>query len=161
MTENRSLCTFLAHGLLFGVAVADVQEVAKGLGVTPVPLAPPSVIGLVNLRGQIVSAIDLRRRLGLPERDPADPRAFVIVRAGHGPVCLVVDEVGDVLSVDEAAFEERPQTVEGVAKDLIAAPVKLADRLLLVLDTARVVDVAVEAGAPGPSAPPSAGKETP
>ena len=83
-----------------------VQEVIRGQAMTPVPLAPPMIEGLINLRGQIVSAIDLRRLLNLPCRPEGATPLNVVVRDGEGAVSLLVDEIGDVLEVDEQSFEQ-------------------------------------------------------
>src|SRR5206468_4583870 len=97
-------------GLFFGVDVLTVQEVICYQEMTRVPLASKVVSGLINLRGQIVTAIDLRRRLELRER-PADRLPMnVVVRTDDGAVSLLVDEIGDVLEVDEESFERPPET---------------------------------------------------
>ena len=145
MSESRQYCTFLVDGLFFGVDVTTVQEVIRPQRMTRVPLAPPVVEGLINLRGQIVSAIDLRRRLELPER-PRDALPMnIVVRTDDGAVSLLVDEIGDVVEVDPGAFERPPETLRGVARRLIPGAYKLADRLLLVLDTERAVDITADA----------------
>src|SRR5262245_18463506 len=106
---------------------------------TRVPLAPPVVRGLINLRGQIVTALDLRRRLALSDR-PADQLPVnVVVQTDDGAVSLLVDEIGDVLSVPESAFERPPETLRGTARELIRGAYKLDGRLLLILDTQRPV----------------------
>src|SRR5262245_33457779 len=106
---------------------------------TRVPLAPPVVRGLINLRGQIVTAIDLRRRLQLSERPAEQPPMNVVIRTDNEAVSLLVDEIGDVREVDEETFERPPETLKGVARELIRGAYKLKDRLLLVLDTEKAV----------------------
>lgn len=141
MSENRQFCTFFLDGLYFGVDVQRVQEVIRYQEMTRVPLASPVVRGLINLRGQIVTAIDLRRRLEL--RDSATGRRpmNVVVRGDDGATSLLVDEIGDVVQVEEDAFERPPETLRGVARDLILGAYKLKDRLLLLLDTEKAVQV--------------------
>jgi purine-binding chemotaxis protein CheW len=139
---ERRLCTFQVGEAWFGVEVTRVQEVVGALPATPVPLAPPVVAGLVNLRGQIVTAIDLRRRLELGPRPDGEAATSVVVRAGEGTVSLLVDELGEVLEADPDAFEPPPETLDGVARSLIAGSYPLAGRLLLVLD----VDAATTIG---------------
>jgi len=141
MTADRQFCTFLLAGHHFGVDVTSVQEVIRAQEMTRVPLTPPVVRGLINLRGQIVTAIDLRRRLDLPDRTAGDPPVNVVVRTDDGAVSLLVDEIGDVLDVPEAAFERSPETLAGPARDLIRGAYKLDGRLLLILDTDRAVDL--------------------
>jgi purine-binding chemotaxis protein CheW len=138
---NTQFCTFYLEGLYFGIEVTRVQEVIRYQEMTPVPLAPPVISGLINLRGQIVTAIDLRRRLELPTRPQGRLPMNVVVRAEDGAVSLLVDEIGDVLEVPGDAFEQVPETLSGVARSLIRGAYKLPDRLLLVLDTDRAVNV--------------------
>jgi purine-binding chemotaxis protein CheW len=107
---------------------------------TRVPLAPSVVRGLINLRGQIVTAIDLRRRLELPERADGELPVNVVVQTDDGAVSLLVDEIGEVLPVSEQAFELPPETLRGTARDLIRGAYKLEGRLLLILDVERAVD---------------------
>src|ERR1700690_3732725 len=105
MAHNSQFCTFYLDKLLFGVELKGVQEVIRSLDMTKVPLAPSVVSGLINLRGQIVTAVDLRRRLELQPR-PADALPMnVVVRSEDGSVSLLVDEIGDVVEVDEDTFE--------------------------------------------------------
>jgi purine-binding chemotaxis protein CheW len=137
---ERQFCSFVVEGFLFGVEVSEVQEVLSHQTMTAVPLAPPAVGGLINLRGQIVTAIDLRTRLGLPARDEQLPMN-VVVRCAEDVASLLVDEIGDVVTVTEDRFERPPETLEGVARELITGTYKLDDRLLLVLDIARALEV--------------------
>jgi purine-binding chemotaxis protein CheW len=134
-------CTFRCERYLFGIDVLQVQEIMRQLRSTRVPLAPPVVIGLINLRGQLVTAFDLRRRLDLPPRDNGSSPVNVVIRRVDGAVALQVDEIGDVVDVSEDCYEKTPETVQGVARDFISGVYKLKDRLLLILDTAKVVDV--------------------
>lgn len=106
-----------------------------------VPLAPGAVRGLINLRGQIVTAVDLRRRLALPDPEAGRLPMNVVVRHGDGAVSLLVDEIGDVVEVDQEDFEPPPDTLHGPARELIRGAYKLKDRLLLPLDVERVLDV--------------------
>lgn len=131
--------SFFVGEFLFGIDVAKVQEVVSGAEVTPVPLCPPMVRGLINLRGQIVTAIDLRRCLQLPEQPVCQSFANVIVHTDDGCVSLLVDRAGDVLSVDADEFEYPPATLERRARELIRGAFKLNGKLLLVLDTDKVV----------------------
>ncbi len=131
------LCTFVLGDYLFGVDVRNVQEVIRHLDMTPVPLASSVVRGLINLRGQIVTAIEMRQRLGLPPRAGAEPMN-VVVCTGDGIISLLVDEIGDVVEVDERRFERAPETMTGAFRELVPGVYKLDGRLLLVLDVERV-----------------------
>lgn len=139
-------CTFSLDGLFFGVPVQQVQEVIRYQALTRVPLAAAEVSGLINLRGQIVTAIDLRRRLGLPPRPAGQRPMNVVVRSEEGAVSLLVDEIGDVQEVQQESFEPPPPTLHGPARALIRGAYKLPQRLLLVLDTQRAVEVPAEGG---------------
>jgi purine-binding chemotaxis protein CheW len=144
MAAEHQYCTFTVDGHYFGVDVLKVQEVIRYQEMTRVPLAPPEVRGLINLRGQIVTAIDLRRRLQLQDR-PADQLPVnVVVQTEDGAVSLLVDEIGDVLEVSEKLFERPPETLKGPARALIQGAYKLPDRLLLILDTARALDLTLD-----------------
>jgi len=146
MMETQQFATFYLADLLFGVEVKQVQEVIRFQEMTRVPLAPPVVQGLINLRGQIVTAVDLRRRLGLPQRAPDRLPMNVVVRTPEGAVSLLVDEIGDVVEVSADAFERPPETVTGVARELIQGVYKMKDALLLVLDTQKAVQVGEGSG---------------
>jgi len=141
LTTTRQYCTFFLGDEYFGLDVLKVQEIVRKQTVTRVPLAHPMVRGLINLRGQIVTAIDLRQRLDLPAcREDCEP-VNVVVQTDDGAVSLLVDEIGDVLEVDERQFERPPETLRGSARDLIQGAYKLTDRLLVILDPELVVMV--------------------
>lgn len=140
MADEHQYCTFFLDGYYFGIDVLEVQEVIRCQPMTPTPLAPPVVRGLMNLRGQIVTALDLRRRLDLPDRPDGAAPVNVIVPTDDGAVSLLVDEIGDVVAVTDGAFERPPETLRGPARDLIRGAYKLSDRLLLALDLDRVLD---------------------
>jgi purine-binding chemotaxis protein CheW len=135
---SQQFCTFLLDGHLFGVPVPTVQEVIRFQPMTPVPLAPPAVEGLINLRGQIVLAIDLRRRLSLAERPEDDLPVNVVVRTLNGAISLLVDEIGDVIEVGNSTFETPPETLRGAVRSVILGVHKLESKLLHVLDTEKI-----------------------
>ena len=139
VSTTRRLCTFYLDRLFLGVDVTDVQEVIRYQDMTSVPLASPAIMGLINLRGQIVTAIDLRERLQLSPR-PGDERPMnVVVQTDGDLVSLLVDEIGEVLAVQEADFEPMPETLEGAARLVARGVYKLKDRLLVVLDLAKTL----------------------
>lgn len=141
MSAVRHLCTFFLDDLYFGVEVNKVQEVILYQEMTRVPLAPPVVRGLINLRGHIVTAIDMRRRLDLPPL-AADKRPMnVVIRTCDGPVSLLVDEIGDVLEVDADTYERPPEILRGAARELIQGAYKLDGRLLLTLNSDRATSL--------------------
>ena len=141
MTDNKQFATFFLNGLFFGVEVLKVQEVIRYQEMTRVPIAPAMVQGLINLRGQIIIAIDLRRRLEMPPRARNQLPMNVVVRTDDGAVSLLVDEIGDVVEIQEDTYEQLPETLTGVARELIRGVYKLKERLLLILDTERTVSL--------------------
>lgn len=142
MSSQNSYCTFRVGPLYLGVEVHRVQEVIRAQRMTQIPGAPEVVRGLMNLRGQIVTALDLRRRLNLPAGDGAEKLMNVVIRTPDGPVSLLVNEIGDVLVVDQSQFEPSPETLMGVTRELINGAYKLDGRLLLVLNLDCVMRVA-------------------
>lgn len=141
MPISSQLCTFFLDKQMFAIDVQTVQEVIRYQQMTDIPLAPDAVCGLINLRGQIVTAIDLRKRLGLPNRPEGQLPMNVVVRSDDGAVSLLVDQIGDVQESDLENFESPPETLRGGARQLIRGAYKMKDRLLLILDTERVIDV--------------------
>ena len=138
---DRRYCTFLLGGLYFGVPVTKVQEVLRAQERTRVPLVSPVVDGLINLRGEIVTTLDLRRRLELPPRDDGAQAMNLVIRSDEGVVSLLVDEIRDVLDVEDADFEPVPPTLIGPCRELVTAIFKLDDSLLLILDTERLLEI--------------------
>lgn len=133
------LATFWLDGDLYGVEVAHVQEVLKSQGLTRVPLAPAAVAGLINLRGQVVTAIELRERLGRPPRPEGTDAVVIVVRLHGEAVSLLVDAIADVVDVDPADFEAPPDTLDGAGRELIRGAFKLDGHLLLALDVHKAV----------------------
>lgn len=141
MADVQQYCTFYLDGQYFGLDVLQVQEIIRYQEMTRVPLGHPVVRGLINLRGQIVTAIDLRRRLELTERPTDQLPVNVVVQTDDGAVSLLVDEIGDVIEVPDSLFERPPETLQGIARELIRGVCKLPERMLLILDTQRTVDL--------------------
>jgi purine-binding chemotaxis protein CheW len=137
-------CTFWVDGLFFGVSVMDVQEVLRYHDMTVVPRAPESVHGLINLRGQIVTAIDLRTRLGLPRR-PGDRLPMnVVLRSRDEVVSLLVDDIGDVIDTSGLGLEPAPVTLPPAVRGVLHGVLPLPESILLVLDPDLAADVAAE-----------------
>jgi len=143
MADEVQYCTFYLEKLFFGIPVMNVQEVLRYQEMTKVPLAHQVVKGLINLRGQIVTAIDLRSRLDLPDRDRDKLPMNIVVRTDSGTVSLLVDEIGDVIETDPDNFERVPDTLDGVARELVSGVYKLQKRLLLILDTEKTLDLSI------------------
>ncbi len=142
MAQPHQFCTFYLDKLMFGVELQKVQEVMRYLELTPIPLAPDVVSGLMNLRGQIVTAVDLRRRLELPNRPDDMLPMNVVIRSADGAVSLLVDEIGDVVEVDDDSFERPPETLQGKVREVILGVHKLDKHLLHVLDTDKAHETA-------------------
>jgi len=137
MIERRQFCTFWMGQRLYGMPVEEVQEVIREQHMTRVPLSGRMVRGLINLRGKIVTAIDLRKGLGLGEQEGNGPLMNVVVNSGEQVVSFLVDAIGDVLDVEEEAFEDVPDTLQGAAGDLVLGVYKLGSGLLHVLDASK------------------------
>jgi purine-binding chemotaxis protein CheW len=132
-------CTFTLDGLYFGVDVLKVQEVIRYQEMTRIPGAPPVVAGLINLRGQLVTALDLRHRLELPPRSEGQLPMNVVVRTDEGATSLLVDDIGDVIEVDDATHERPPETIDAMTRDVVRGVHKLEGRLLLLLDIEKLI----------------------
>ncbi len=144
--NNRQYATFFLEGHFLGVEVEKVQEVFKGVEMTPVPLCPAVIAGLINLRGEIVTTLDLRLCLGFSPR-PLDGIADgigigmnVVIRTAEGPVNLLVDRIGDVIEVRPDLFAPPPQTLDPTLRKGIQGVYRLQDRLLLALNTDAVIE---------------------
>ena len=139
MSQTQQFCTFYLGPLFLGLEVERVQEVIRYQQMTRVPLAPRVISGLINLRGQIVTAMDLRRRLQMPDREEGKLPMNVVIRTADGAISLLVDEIGDVLEVTEETFENPPDTLDAESRQLIRGVHKLKDRLLMILDTEQAI----------------------
>jgi len=135
----EQLCSFQLAGMTFGVPAVEVQEIMRAQPVTRVPLADPATAGLMNLRGQIVTTIDLRARLGLVPRPAEEKPINVVIRTSEGLFSLLVDAIGDVVVPAREILELIPENVPTHFRDLIAGAYKLPDRLLFVLLLDRLV----------------------
>lgn len=138
-TSVVNYATFFIGEQYFGIDVLKVQEVLRSQQMTRVPLAPAVVRGLINLRGQIVTAIDVRRKLGLEPRTDGVGPMNVVVRSSEGAISLLVDEISDVVAVNAADFEPPPQNLDAEQRKLLEGLYKLDKQLLLILDTERLL----------------------
>ena len=134
--------TFRVAGMLMGVHLRDVQELMRCQEMATVPLAPAAVEGLINLRGQIVTALNMRRVLGIEDLiDTEHPRMNIIVRSQGSTVSLLVDEICDVLDVPSAASTRPPENLLAAQRSLLSAVYQLDSGLLLALDTEQVIAI--------------------
>jgi len=134
MAQTQQFCTFHLAGYFFGIEISKVQEVIRSQAVTPVPLADREIRGLINLRGQIITTIDLRRRMSLPDREAEDDATNVLVSTPDGAVSLEVDRIEDVLEIAEDTIESPPENIKESVRACISGVSKLEGRLLLILD---------------------------
>ena len=138
---SQQFSTFYLDQLMFGIESQNIQEVLRTVELTDVPLAPKVIAGLMNLRGQIVAALDLRERLELKERPAGQSPTGVVIRTSEGPVGLLVDGIGDVVDVDESSFEKSPETLDAAMRSLVVGVHKLDGKLMHVVDTTRVCEL--------------------
>ena len=147
VATTAQYCMFTLDGLYFGVDVLKVQEVIRYQEMTRIPGAPAVVSGLINLRGQLVTALDLRQRLQLQVRPDGQLPMNVVVRTEEGATSLLVDEIGDVIELDDSTHERPPETIDAITREVVRGVHKLEGRLLLVLDIERLI---ASSGASGP-----------
>jgi purine-binding chemotaxis protein CheW len=145
MTEHapqnlKEYVTAMIGGQLFGLPILRVQDVFMPERLTRVPLAPPEVAGVLNLRGRIVTLIDMRRSLGLDERVDPGPQMAIGVERGGESYGLLIDSVGEVLKLDDAAREANPINLDPRLARVSAGIHRLDGRLLMVVDVDRVLE---------------------
>ncbi|MDX1968430.1 MAG: chemotaxis protein CheW [Planctomycetaceae bacterium] len=141
LADCHQFVSFLINGELLGVPVSVVQEVLTSQQIAATPLARPEVAGLLNLRGQIVTAVNLRRRLGLPDLADGQPSMNVVVRHHGESFSLLVDDVGDVISVDGLRAEPPPRTLDARWRSLVSGVMRLDEGLFVILDLAAVLSL--------------------
>ncbi len=146
VAQASQYATFVVDKLFFGLDVLSVQEVLREQPMTEVPLAPAEVEGLINLRGQIVTALDMRRRLGLPPRPKDQPAMNIVIQTPGGPVSLVVDAIGDVVQTGSARMEAPPENLAPATRELIRGIFNLDKRLLLILRPERTIELPQSCG---------------
>lgn len=131
--------TFAVDGELYGVPARDVREVLRAQTITRVPLAAPEVAGLVNVRGDVVLAVDLRHRLGLPPQDADVVPMMVVTHVAGDAVALLVDDIGDVVDVDPGQYVPSPESLDAELRALVPGTYTLPEHLVLALALDRVV----------------------
>ncbi len=124
----------------FGIPVLQVQDVLREQAVTKIPMAPPEVAGSLNLRGRIVTAIDVRKRLGLPPIENGKPCMSVVVEHKNELYSLIIDTVGDVQSLDGRQFEKNPNTLDPIWRDISTGIFQLKDNLLIIVDVSKLLE---------------------
>jgi purine-binding chemotaxis protein CheW len=138
--EEQVFVTLTVAGQLCGIPVLGVRDILAEQPITRIPLAPPDIAGSLNLRGRIVTAIDLRRRLHLPPPDPGFRRMSVVAEQGGELYALLVDTVSEVMSLDMTRFERNPPTLGRQWAAFSNGIFRLDERLLVILDVGRLLD---------------------
>lgn len=146
-TETRDFVTVYLHGQLLGFPVLAIHDVLSPQKITPVPLAPAAIKGVLNLRGRIVTAVDLRERLGLPPREDGEASMSVVAEHKGEPYSLQIDSVGDVLSLPVENFERNPITLDPRWQEVSSGIFRLDGELMVVLDVDRLLEFGVQAAA--------------
>ncbi len=132
--KHSDFVTLMIENQLFGIPVLQVQDVLRDVRVTRVPLSPPEIAGNLNLRGRIVTAIDMRRRLSMTPRGADEKFMNVVVEQKNELYSLIVDRVGEVLSLPDANFERNPPTLDRNLREVSRGIYQLDNRLLVILD---------------------------
>jgi purine-binding chemotaxis protein CheW len=125
---------------IFGIPVLQIQDVLRSMQVTKVPLAPAEVSGALNLRGRIVTAINVRRSLGLPEYEGDNTPLSVVIEMNHELYSLTIDKVGDVVSLTDSDVETSPPTLDPMWRDISNGIYKTDKQLMLILDVHKLLD---------------------
>lgn len=139
---NREFLTIVVAGQEFGVPVMDIHDVLRAQAMTCVPKAGPGIAGMLNLRGRIVTALDMRSCLELQPRADAGDSIHIVVHFNGEPYGLVVDGVGDVITLADEDREAPPKNFDPYWASLITGVHRLEGRLLLVLNIERVIEAA-------------------
>ena len=126
---------------MFGLPVFRVQDVFVPVGLTRVPLAPPEVAGILNLRGRVVTAIDMRSRLDFGEREPGTPVMAIGIEFKGESYGLLVDAVGEVMQLHNSACEAKPTNLDPRLSRVAAGIYRLEGQLMVVLDVDRILDI--------------------
>jgi purine-binding chemotaxis protein CheW len=140
--DTKEFATMSIAGQLFGIPVLQVQDVLSPQRIARIPMAPPCVAGVLNLRGRIVTAIDVRRRLGLPKSVSAGTEMSIVVEYNGELYSLLVDEVGEVMECRSDRIGPNPPTLDPVWQEISKGIVQLEDRLLVILHVQRLFDLA-------------------
>ncbi len=138
--ESKDYLTIMIAGQRFGIPVLQVQDVLREQRVTRVPLASKEVAGSLNLRGRIVTAINVRKRLGLPEKDDGIPSMSVVVEHKNELFSLIIDSVGDVLSFTNKYYESNPGTLDPLWRNISTGIFQMENELLVIMDVSRLLE---------------------
>ena len=143
--ENRGdsnytqFVTMTIAGQLFGIPTEEIQDAHIIESITRIPLAPPEIEGALNIRGKIVTAVSLRKRLGLPMRESNGKNMSIVVEFKGELYSLLIDTIGDVLSLSDKDFEKNPPTLDACWRDISAGVYRLDDQLMIMTNVPRLL----------------------
>lgn len=143
--SSTEYITLRIGGQLFGAPVSDIHDVFAPTSITPVPLGPPEVAGVLNLRGRIVTAVDSRARLGLPRREEGSSFMAIHVEIQNESYGLIIDEVGEVLRLEDNEREETPANLDSVWAQISSGVYRLEKELLVILEINKIMSFAIDA----------------
>lgn len=145
MSQEEDLLTCSLHGQSLGIPVRHVREVVTPVRYTPIPKANDIVVGLINLRGHVITQLDMRKALGLPPRGKDEPFRIVIIETdSHEAFGLVVDRVGEVMRSETKTMEDLPKSLAPCWRQVGDSVLKLNDRLLVILNVERFIQHTLE-----------------
>ena len=140
--DREDFVTFIVADQMFGIPIIQVQDILSPETIASIPLAPPEVKGSINLRGRIVTVIDVRVRLGMEKRDDAEDKGMAVtVEHQHELYTLLVDRVGDVIGIGKESFERNPGTLGANWREFANGIYRLEKGLMVVLDVDRLLDI--------------------
>lgn len=137
--SSKEFLTIVVNGQMFGIPVLQVQDVLGSKETTRIPLAPTEISGAMNLRGRIVTAIDMRYKLNMPTRKDGEPSMYIVVEHDNELYSFIVDKVGDVLALPDSKFEKTLSTIDASWRDVTSGIYRLEGELLVILDVSAVL----------------------
>lgn len=136
--------TFMLAGQLIGIPVLDVQDILNPMPLTKIPLSGTEIAGLLNLRGRIVTAIDMRSRLNLPKLEDEKDRMSIVVERNEELYSLLVDSVKDVVNIPPSKYEPNPANLEATWADVSNGVYRLEKQIMIVLDITKLLEYGLE-----------------
>ncbi|NPA40074.1 MAG: chemotaxis protein CheW [Thermodesulfobacteria bacterium] len=137
--ETMTFVTFYMGEFLFGIPAEKIMEINKDVEITPVPLSDDYILGIMNLRGQIVTVMDLAKKVQL--KTEITPKINLIIKSeDEAPVSFVVEQVGEILEIPIAKLEKPPEKIEGLSREYIKNVYQLPEKLVLILDIDKIIN---------------------
>ncbi len=138
-SQTETFVTFWLGDYLFGLPIEEVVEINRKLEITPVPLSPSYIKGIINLRGQVLTTVDLAERIGLKLEESARAYNLIVRNADEERVSLLVERIGDILEIPADKVEDPPERIEGVERRFVRNVCQLPERLLVILNTKEIL----------------------